>query len=252
MIQTDVTDLHLFVDRLVTHSRLDHIEQQVILGLPGRVVQLERYHDFTSADETVTCVSLVAAGFVARFDQTQNGARQLIAIYVPGEIPDLRTLVLSRPTSGLTALSPATIMRIPHSKIRFVAAKYPMIAEALWRECMVGAGIVEQWMLNNGRRDAKSRLAHLLCEMAVRCKADFSSDQVSYPFPITHNQLADATWCISPGCLAACEKMVWPTCAEALSISSIGRVWSRSANLILCISPNLYNIAAPHIGGVAA
>jgi CRP-like cAMP-binding protein len=48
-------------------------------------------------------------------------------------------------------------------------------------------------VLNIGRRDARSRLAHLLCEFAVRLEALGLAPDRGYELPMTQEQLADAT-----------------------------------------------------------
>lgn len=57
---------------------------------------------------------------------------------------------------------------------------------------MVDAAVLSQWVVNVGRRDARTRIAHLLCEMAVRT-GDGQVPSRSYKFPVTQTQLADAT-----------------------------------------------------------
>lgn len=52
--------------------------------------------------------------------------------------------------------------------------------------------ILAQWVVNVGRRDAKTRMAHLLCEMAHRYKANLSSNRIVFNLPMTQAQLADA------------------------------------------------------------
>ena len=47
--------------------------------------------------------------------------------------------------------------------------------------------------MNVGRRDARARIAHLLCELAARLKASGVSNGEMYDFPITQEQIADAT-----------------------------------------------------------
>jgi hypothetical protein len=58
---------------------------------------------------------------------------------------------------------------------------------------MVDAGIISEWLLNVGSRDAKQRVAHLLCEMATRFGAAANPDNVMFDFALTQVQLADAT-----------------------------------------------------------
>lgn len=48
-----------------------------------------------------------------------------------------------------------------------------------------------EWVLNVGRRDARSRLAHLLCEFALRMRMRRLAPGPGYALPITQEQLAD-------------------------------------------------------------
>lgn len=104
---------------------------------------------------------------------------------------DLNAVVRPVGIGGLTALSDARIFRIPHSAIRAAAARYPAVAEAFWRDCMLDAAILMQWVVNVGRRDARTRLAHIICEMAIRTGPDRIA-LADYDFPITQEELGDA------------------------------------------------------------
>jgi CRP-like cAMP-binding protein len=53
--------------------------------------------------------------------------------------------------------------------------------------------IFSQWVVNVGRRNALSRIAHLLCEMAIRCNRAGQGNRTSFTLPITQADLGDAT-----------------------------------------------------------
>lgn len=194
MAQAGRPNLQRFVDRLNSRSILTLEEQQAVLDLPGQAEQVQANQDFVALGERVDHSCLMVAGIVGRFDQNGEGIRQITAMHIPGDMCDLHSVVRPMPTSALQALSVATILRIPHSAIRSVAAHYPAVAEALWRDCMVDSSILCEWMVNVGRRDARTRVAHLLCEMASRLGAMVEEmDDIVFDLPITQTQLADAT-----------------------------------------------------------
>ena len=58
---------------------------------------------------------------------------------------------------------------------------------------MVDASILSEWVMNVGRRSARKRVGHLLCEMATRLGAVRDQDDVVFDFPVTQTQMADAT-----------------------------------------------------------
>jgi CRP-like cAMP-binding protein len=168
MLNVKQPDLQRFLDRLLGRSVLSHEEQQAVLGLPTRTIQVGINRDFVGLDEVVDQVSLVVDGLVGRFDQNSLGARQITAFHIAGDMADLHSVVQPKATSALQALSTTTLLQVAHRDLRGIAARYPAIAEALWRDCIVDGAILAQWIVNVGRRDSKTRIAHLLCETAVR------------------------------------------------------------------------------------
>lgn len=193
MHQRRQPELQRFLDRLTGRSVLSMAEQHAILSLPSKVEHARPNEDFVQLGQRVDHACYVVEGLVGRFDQNSNGARQITALHIPGDMPDLHSVVQPLATSALQALSPATILGIPHEAVRAVAAAHPAIAEALWRDCMVDAMILAQWVVNVGRRDARCRIAHLLCEMAVRYGGNRLSGRIAFNLPMTQSHLADAT-----------------------------------------------------------
>jgi CRP-like cAMP-binding protein len=106
-------------------------------------------------------------------------------------MPDLHSVVQQTATSALQALSTTTILQIPHTALRALAAAHPAIAEAFWRDCMVDSMVLAQWVVNVGRRDAQARLAHLLCEMTCRYKAAPVRGVITFELAMTQYQMAD-------------------------------------------------------------
>jgi CRP-like cAMP-binding protein len=106
---------------------------------------------------------------------------------------DLPSVVSPKAGWALGALTATTVLRLPHAELRRLAAKHPGIAEAFWRDCVADGSLFSEWVVNVGRRAALSRLAHLFCEMAIRCEQAGQGDRRAYPLPITQTDLGDAT-----------------------------------------------------------
>lgn len=186
-------DLQRFLHRLTIRSVLSEQEKQVILDLPGKSQHVQANRDFVCLGQRTEYACLIVAGLVGRFGQNSDGKRQITAIHIPGDMPDLHSVVLPNATSAFQALSVATIIQVPHSALRSATNAHPALAEAFWRHCMVDAAILAQWVVNVGRRNAKTRLSHLLCEMGTRLNADCATGESFFSFAVTQDQLADAT-----------------------------------------------------------
>lgn len=193
MSLSDPSPLQPFVDKLVLRSGLGPGEQQALLALPSQPVQVPTNQDFVRLGERVDHACFVVAGLVGRFGQSRSGNRQITAIHIPTDMVDLHSVVVPDASSALQALSVATILRVPHRALREIAHSWPAIADAFWRECVVDAALLSEWVLNIGRRDARSRVAHLLCEIA--CRVEASGEKVGFvvPFPATQIHIGDMT-----------------------------------------------------------
>lgn len=165
------TGLTLWLRRLMRRTELDADEQRRILALPGHVERVRTNHDFVRLGQRVEASCLVISGIAARFGQTREGLRQLSAVHIAGDCADLHSAVLPNSESALSAISDVVIYRIPHPAVHDLVRASPALGRALWRDCTVDAAIAAEWLLNNGRRDARTRLAHLICELAVRIEA---------------------------------------------------------------------------------
>ena len=191
MILLSDNPLAPFLARMISRSALDRAEQEAILNLRGHPVQVQANRDIAAPGDSVDHVSLVVDGLVARFGQNSEGQRQITAVYIAGDLADLASVVVPDSGSALQALTVTTLLKFPHSAVQAVARRYPAIAEAFWRECAIESAMLSEWMVNVGRRDARTRTAHLLCEMACRHQASGASGRFSFGFPVTQIQLAD-------------------------------------------------------------
>ncbi|RAK58057.1 Crp/Fnr family transcriptional regulator [Phenylobacterium deserti] len=193
MAHRNSSNLQPFLDRLNLRSRLLKEEQEAVLNLPVYAAQVRPNEDHVALGEMTDHATFVVSGVLGRFDQNANGERQITALHIAGDMADLNSVVEPRATSALQALSTTTILQVPHRPIREMTARYPALAEAFWRDCMVDAAVLAQWVVNLGRRSAAARIAHLLCETATRCRQGDDKQALRFDFPLTQAQLADAT-----------------------------------------------------------
>ncbi|HCB76053.1 MAG TPA: Crp/Fnr family transcriptional regulator [Sphingomonas bacterium] len=182
----------LFVQRLASHTPLDADAREALLSLPVQRHDVRAHADFVEVGSSSDHASLVAEGLVGRFGQTGDGRRQIVSLHLPGEIADLQSVIVPQATTALTALTGSTLLRVAHNDLRRVGLRHPGIATAFWRACVVEAAIVAQWLINIGQRPARSRMAHLFCEMATRYALLDQSDGRRYRLPMTQEQLGDA------------------------------------------------------------
>ena len=168
-------------------------EQGAIPTLPCQVLGVATNYDFHALGETRNHVCLVAEGLVGSFAQTMDGRRQIFALHIPGDVADLYSLVEQQPITGLQALTDTRIISIHHAALQTLLRRYPQIARALWRDCVVEASILSTWMLNLGCRTGAARLAHLFCELAIRSALVGRASAMCFELPARQHHLAECT-----------------------------------------------------------
>jgi len=183
----------LFLKRLLIRSALTADEQKAILSLTGDKQRFAAHADIVNPGDTVDSACLVAKGLIARYDQMLDGHRQITSFYIAGDMCDLHSVVAPKASWSISAISAVTIIRVPHRQLSERCLRYPAIAMAFWRDGTVDASIFAKWVGNLGRKNARARIAHVMCELGMRIEAAGLGTRTSFELPITQERLGEAT-----------------------------------------------------------
>lgn len=167
-------------------------ERQALEALPMQLQVIKADQDIVREGDRPSRSCLILSGFACTYKLTAGGKRQIVSINIPGDIPDLQSLHLKTLDTSLGTISPCSVGFITHEDLRDVCSRYPRITEAFWRETLIDAAVFREWVMNVGRREGVSRLAHVLCELLVRLKAVDLVEDHACDLPITQSEFADA------------------------------------------------------------
>ncbi|MDP9423811.1 MAG: Crp/Fnr family transcriptional regulator [Pseudomonadota bacterium] len=184
--------LERFLWELTFHRPLDSDDRQAILDLPLRVRRLDHGAYLVREGGVPENCSVLIDGFAFRQKVTGEGARQIITVCIPGDAVDLQNMFLNIADHSVQMLTNGTVADLKHSDLQQLVMARPAIGAAIIKSTLVEASIVREWVVNVGRRDARERIAHLLCEFAVRLETRGLSTG-GFELPMTQEQLADAT-----------------------------------------------------------
>ncbi|WP_315974924.1 MULTISPECIES: Crp/Fnr family transcriptional regulator [Microvirga] len=180
------------IRKLESISDLSDDDRSALRVLPMRVVRIDPKQALVREGDRPTQSCLILEGIACRYKFTEAGKRQIFAFHTPGDIPDFQSLYLRTMDHSLGTISACTVGFIQHDDLRALLQAHPGIAHACWRDMLIDAAIFREWMLGIGRRPARVRLAHLLCELVVRLRAAGLETPLTVPLPITQTELADA------------------------------------------------------------
>jgi CRP-like cAMP-binding protein len=178
--------------RLERLSELSAHDRQLIAELPLTVANFSANKEVARHGDAPSRCTLVLGGFLYGHKRVNGSRRQITSFFVPGDIADLHTLHLAPLDHDLSALGPAVVAFMPHGAFRDMLDRSPRLTQAFWRDTFIRLGIMREWVTNLGRRDAIARVAHVVCELAVRLQKVDLAQNLSFSIPWTQTDLADA------------------------------------------------------------
>lgn len=180
------------VTRLQRWSVLDDQDREAILSLPHVVRDLAVHEHIVREGDRPQYSCLLLSGYAYRHKVAGNGGRQIFSIHMRGDLVDLQNSLLKTADHNVQALTKVEAAFIPVEAIKTLAFERPSVGLGLWYETLVDASIFREWTLNVGRRNARTRTAHLLCELALRLDWEGLGSRDGYELPMTQEELGDA------------------------------------------------------------
>lgn len=179
-----IRKLSLFID-------LTDAERAYLKGLPERSGPVQSRTELVGAGEPMRDVVVLLEGWAIRHRSLSDGRRQIIAFSLPGDVTGMEGNVLQVADHTMTTLTAAEVAWFPAEKVIELFRKFPRVAAALaWATFREEAIFLER-LVSLGRRSARERLAHLLCELWVRLKVVGDGEGPSFAMPVTQEELAD-------------------------------------------------------------
>ena len=135
---------------------------------------------------------LIVEGWAARYKLLADGSRQIVAFLIPGDFCDLHVMLLGKMDHGIQALTECRVAYLPSADVAQMTAGQNGLTRALWLSTLVDEAVLRSWIINNGRREAYGRVAHLLCELHLRMTIVGLVERNHFDLPLTQEDLADA------------------------------------------------------------
>jgi len=179
--------------KMSMHAPLARPECDRLLSLATRSQRFSAREVVVEERATRHEACALITGHAFRYKMLPDGSRQILSFHLPGDIVDLHAALIETADHSVATLSDAVFAYLPQDDVTAAMADCPGIARAFWRETLVDAAITREWLLGLGRRDAFARLAHLLCETALRASAAGVGRAGRFRFPVTQTDLGEAT-----------------------------------------------------------
>jgi CRP-like cAMP-binding protein len=158
----------------------------LLARMPHRVVQVEPRRPFREPGVQRNEVMFVRSGILSKFKTDSSGRRQIVALRFPGEGVLPREGIAEY---GIQAIVRSEVMVGKAEDFDPIVDAHPEMHRFFRRLIQRNEAIGYEWLVNCGRRDSTARVAHLLCETAVRMH--IHNGAMTNPF--TQQQIAEIT-----------------------------------------------------------
>lgn len=178
--------------RKLSHfAPLSPSDRQVLDSLAARDRHYPADVDIVVEGTTPQSVFLVKEGMAVRYRALSDGRRQIMTFLIPGDLCDMHVFVLKARDHSIGTITPVRIASISRESMMDVFAHRPRVSAALWWSSQQEEAMLRERIVSLGRRDARGRIAYLLCELLWRHTAVGLTDGGTFRLPLTQTELGD-------------------------------------------------------------
>jgi CRP-like cAMP-binding protein len=119
------------------------------------------------------------SGWACAVRELADGQRQVLDIFLPGQVMGLREIGFDRSMTEIHALTDITACPFPRQRLTEIFDRSPRLTDLFFLLLAREQSMLVERVVNIGRRNAVQRLAHFIVELKVRLQLD--SNELELP-----------------------------------------------------------------------
>jgi CRP/FNR family transcriptional regulator len=156
--------------------------------------KIEAGCDLFGVGSPVDAVFNLLDGWVALYALLEDGRKQIVQFALPGAVLGVFPVDGVQSTFGAQALTDLVACAIPHGTLAALIQNDPEISMRMVKSLSSDCSFAYDRLVSIGRRSARERVAHLLLELFIRCRAQWPGHRIEEMYlPLTQGQIGDAT-----------------------------------------------------------
>ncbi len=183
---------NLLARKLSLFVPLSDSDRSVLDGLTTTTERFRADTDIVSEGMVPRSVFLLQEGMAVRYRNLRDGRRQIMTFLIPGDLCDPHVFLLRTMDHSIGTLTPVRVSPVSHDGLMRTFATRPRISAALWWSSLQEESMLRERIVSLGRRDARGRIAYLLCELLWRHAAMGLAEGEAFRLPLTQTELGDA------------------------------------------------------------
>jgi CRP-like cAMP-binding protein len=179
------------VSKLSHFAAMSAEDERVLASLCASEERFRAGADIVAEGDVPRTAFVLIRGMACRYRLLPDGRRQILTFLIPGDFFDLHAFLLRAMDHSIGAIVPTRLAAIERETLLDIVAHQPRLGAAMWWAAMQEEAMLRERVVALGRRNARGRVAYLLCELVWRQAALGVSKDHTIPMPLTQIDLAD-------------------------------------------------------------
>jgi CRP/FNR family transcriptional regulator len=161
---------------------------QQAMGPPSRHREGEA---LVSTGKESRTVYLLEAGWVARIRTTKDSRRQIIMVFLPGDLMGVKSMLLERQPDTIECLTDARVRTIDHKHLLELVAQDHAVSVRVMFQLAEDERRLHNWVTALGKGNAAERIATLLLDLRGRLHQAGMTNGGGFQLRMTQQEIAD-------------------------------------------------------------
>src|SRR3954465_9586182 len=144
-----------------------------------------------STGEESRTVYLLESGWVARTRTTEDDRRQIMMVFLPGDLMGIKSMLLERQPDTIECLTDARVRIIDYQRLRDLVAQDHAVSIRVMFQLAEDERRLHNWVTALGKGMADERIATLLLDLHGRLHWTGSANGGGFYMPMTQQEIAD-------------------------------------------------------------
>jgi CRP-like cAMP-binding protein len=160
--------------------------------MAGRPARFDKGRKIVLTGEEGGTVYRLSTGWLARTRTIEDGRRQIIMIFLPGDLVGVKNMLMREQPDTIECLTDVTVNAIDHEQARRLVETNGRIALRMLFQLGEDERRLHNWVIGLGRGNADERIAVMLLDFRGRLhRAGLLSGNDSFRLPMTQQEIGD-------------------------------------------------------------
>ncbi|MEM7693936.1 MAG: Crp/Fnr family transcriptional regulator [Pseudomonadota bacterium] len=177
--------------KLSNFADLSPADRRLLAALEKDERTYEKDQVVRRAGDPIHELFVLKSGWLTSFSVLEDGRRQLLRLFYPGDIVDLSEVALETAHHDIKCVTEAVLCPFPKAGLEPIFVRSPRLTALLFAMTVKESSILLDRIRAIGRLSAYERLCYLMLEIADRLSLTVGHVKDGFRLPLTQSDLAD-------------------------------------------------------------